>query len=160
MTSRFVPDSRSGTYVLVLYLDDTRTIEAGSMGPLVLEAGWYTYVGSAFGPGGVAARCRHHRKESLRPHWHVDYLRAVTELREIWFSHDPGRREHQWAGLLSGSRGARQPYAGFGSSDCSCVSHLFRFTRRPSFNGFRRRLRSALPGHGIIRQELIHSNAT
>jgi Uri superfamily endonuclease len=30
-------------------------------------------------------------------------------------------------------RGASVPIAGFGSSDCRCKTHLFFFTRRPSF---------------------------
>jgi Uri superfamily endonuclease len=29
--------------------------------------------------------------------------------------------------------------AGFGSSDCKCKTHLFFFTRRPSFGEFRQR---------------------
>ncbi|MES9874688.1 MAG: GIY-YIG nuclease family protein [Candidatus Sedimenticola sp. 6PFRAG7] len=156
--TRFAPDSRPGTYVLLFHLERQAVIEAGSMGSLGLEAGWYAYVGSAFGPGGVAARCRHHRNISLRPHWHIDYLRVVAELREIWFSHDPQHREHQWAELLSGSRGSSQPFPGFGSSDCQCVSHLFRFAPCPSFEGFRRRLRRALPGHAMVRRELLPIN--
>ncbi|MES9955601.1 MAG: GIY-YIG nuclease family protein [Sedimenticola sp.] len=155
MALKFSPDSRPGTYVLVFRLAHHERILAGGMGQLDLEPGWYAYVGSAFGPGGVAARCHHHRRVSRRPHWHIDYLGAVAELRAIWFSHDPQRREHQWAGLLAASRGACRPYPGFGASDCSCVSHLFRFSRSPSFNGFRRRLRRELPGHGVVRQELI-----
>ncbi len=147
------PGNRPGTYILILEAERCARITAGRLGELMLESGWYAYVGSAFGPGGVAARCRHHRNIARRPHWHIDYLRAACALREIWFSHDPRRREHDWAGLLQGSRGARQPFAGFGATDCSCGSHLFRFSVPPSFSGFQRRLKRAFPGHDRVLRE-------
>ena len=151
------PGSQSGTYVLILEAPEGASISTGRLGELALEPGWYAYVGSAFGPGGVAARCRHHRQIAKRPHWHIDYLRVVCELREIWFSHDPQRREHAWAGVLLGSRGARQPFAGFGATDCGCGSHLFRFSSPPSFDGFRRRLKKAFPEHQQVLRELVHA---
>ncbi|MEW8259618.1 MAG: DUF123 domain-containing protein, partial [Candidatus Thiodiazotropha taylori] len=67
-------------------------IQVGRLGLCDFTRGWYLYVGSAFGPGGVAARCAHHRRISPRPRWHIDYLRAVTNLRQIWYSNDPLRR--------------------------------------------------------------------
>ncbi len=149
------PGSRPGTYVLILEALEDARIAVGRLGDLELMSGWYAYVGSAFGPGGVAARCRHHRQISQRPHWHIDYLRAACELREIWFSHDPQRREHTWAELLKGSRGARQPFAGFGATDCDCGSHLFRFSVCPSFPGFQRRVKRAFPEHQRILRELL-----
>jgi Uri superfamily endonuclease len=141
--------------VLILEASQAARISVGRLGELHIEPGWYAYVGSAFGPGGVAARCGHHREIARRPHWHIDYLRAVCELREIWFSHDPQRREHAWAELLQGSRGSRQPFAGFGATDCDCGSHLFRFTTPPSFPGFKRRLKRAFPGHERVLRELV-----
>ncbi|MCP4126995.1 MAG: DUF123 domain-containing protein, partial [Gammaproteobacteria bacterium] len=122
---------------------------------ITIQPGWFAYVGSAFGPGGVAARCRHHRNIAESPHWHIDHLRAVTGLQQIWFSHDRQRREHQWAGLLERSRGARNPIAGFGSSDCGCHSHLFHFSSTPSFDGFRWRAYRELNGQAAIRVETI-----
>ena len=151
------PGNRPGTYILILEAERRARITAGRLGELMLEPGWYAYVGSAFGPGGVAARCRHHRRIARRPHWHIDYLRAACELREIWFSHGPRRREHDWAGLLQDSRGARQPADGFGATDCGCGSHLFRFSARPSFDGFRRRLKKALPEHQRLLRELVYA---
>ena len=149
------PDSRPGTYVLVLVLDKSCVVQAGRLGELQLEAGWYAYVGSAFGPGGIQARCGHHRQISQRPHWHIDYLRAVARLDAIWFSHDLQRREHQWAQLLSSARGARIPVPGFGSSDCNCLSHLVYLSRPPSFESFRRRVRREIPDSVTIFNELV-----
>lgn len=155
MVSAHYPDKRGGTYVLVLEVRDLARIKAGRLGELEITPGWYAYIGSAFGPGGVAARCNHHLGISQRPHWHIDYLRAISELTEIWFSYDSARMEHTWSNLVGNGRGATQPFPGFGASDCDCRSHLFRFSVYPSFSGFRRRLRRLLPGHGPLRRMFV-----
>jgi Uri superfamily endonuclease len=77
-----------GTYLLVMEVREGTLIRAGRLGELEISPGWYAYAGSAFGPGGVAARCGHHLRLSARPRWHIDYLRAVSELREMWFRCD------------------------------------------------------------------------
>jgi Uri superfamily endonuclease len=149
------PERSSGTYVLILRNARQQHLEVGSLGQLVFAPGIFAYVGSAFGPGGVAARCGHHRRISERPHWHIDYLRAATTLEQIWYSHDLLRREHQWSGLLARSRGASRPHPGFGASDCGCHSHLFHYSSVPSFDGFRRRARRELQGQMSIRVEKV-----
>jgi Uri superfamily endonuclease len=141
--------------VLVLELNQARCIRVGRLGTFPFPAGWYCYVGSAFGPGGVAARCGHHRRVSARPRWHIDYLRAQCRLREIWYSHDPQSREHQWAELLGRAREARQPVPGFGASDCRCRSHLWYFNQRPGWSAFARRNRMKLPGRPTLKREIV-----
>ena len=136
---RMNPDSQSGTYALVLHSDCTTTITVGRCGRLRLQQGCYIYVGSAFGPGGVEARVRHHRGISARPHWHIDYLRPELRLVEVWFTHDPEHREHQWAAIFAAWRGTTVPLPGFGASDCRCPSHLFHLIRPPEFKRFRRK---------------------
>jgi Uri superfamily endonuclease len=59
---------------------------------------------------------------------------------EVWFSYDRTSWEHRWAQCLSVQRGASVPLAGFGSSDCTCESHLFFLGSRPSRAAFARRL--------------------
>lgn len=110
----------------------------GSLGTLDLRPGYYAYVGSGFGPGGVEARLRRHLEGGGAEHWHVDYLRRRTEPAEAWSTRDPERREHEWAAALAGLPGADVPLSGFGSSDCSCTAHLFHFDRRPALERFRR----------------------
>ena len=128
--------AKGGAYVLILFCSREGLVQIGKLGPLQLRRGFYVYVGSALGPGGVRARVAHHREVSPRPHWHIDYLRRHTRLDRVWYSHDRVCREHRWARVISGLRGASVPIAGFGSSDCRCKTHLFFFTRRPSFNEF------------------------
>jgi Uri superfamily endonuclease len=121
-----------GTYALVLESTDEQWVEVGKLGRLQVRPGFYVYVGSAFGPGGLKARTAHHARISVRPHWHIDYLRPICHLKEIWYSYESKRYEHRWAGALSRFERATIPLAGFGASDCSCPSHLFRFSRKPS----------------------------
>src|ERR1035438_8832695 len=72
----------------------TTSDRIGRLGALQLQSGFYFYVGSALGPGGVRARLAHHLKPSRRPHWHIDYLRAHTRVEEIWYCLDTRRLEH------------------------------------------------------------------
>jgi Uri superfamily endonuclease len=137
--------ARSGTYVLWLHLPRPRTLLVGRFGEVTFAAGYYAYVGSAFGPGGVRARLGRHLRGSGALRWHIDYLRQACRVETAWFSHDPRRLEHAWAAALLALPGARQPVAGFGASDCNCDTHLVAFTRRPALAAFRRRLTSPGP---------------
>lgn len=145
----------AGSYVLLFHCSKTQKTEVGSLGLLTLTPGYYMYIGSAFGPGGVAARIKHHRQIALRPHWHLDYLRPHLQLLEIWYTYDRQIREHQWAAQLATLRGAQQPFPGFGASDCHCPTHLLQFGFKPSFSGFRKRMRRVQPEHGRIYREVV-----
>lgn len=133
-------ESRSGTYALILRARSAKRVRIGALGYLRLRSGTYVYVGSAFGPGGVRARVKHHLSRSPAPHWHIDYLRQATELDQVWYTYDPARREHAWANFFRKARGASIPLPRFGASDCRCVSHLFYFKSAPDFSVFRRRM--------------------
>jgi Uri superfamily endonuclease len=152
--------AKSGTYALIFQLARPLECEVGSLGRVRLDSGYYVYVGSAFGPGGVKARTDHHRKLSQRPHWHLDYLRPHLQLLEIWGSYDPVPREHLWAATLAAMRGASLPLPGFGSSDCRCTSHLIRLGYKPSLAGFRRRIRKKEPGHAPVHGEILEPPAS
>lgn len=142
--------SKSGTYALILEVDMPFEIEVGRLGLLSGNKGYYIYCGSAFGPGGVKARTTHHLKYSQRPHWHIDYLRKVAPIKEIWYSYDLINREHDWAGVLFKSEEISIPFIGFGSSDCSCSSHLLFTRQKPSFHRFIRNVHAQIADHGTV----------
>ena len=143
-------DPVTGTYALILESGAARAVLVGRLGRLSLAPGWYVYVGSAFGPGGLRARCAHHLRIAAKPHWHIDYLRTATQVREIWYTHDPHPREHQWAEQILCARGAMTPFPGFGATDCRCLSHLSFHCVYPSLSAFRRRLFRRCPGHSTV----------
>ena len=149
-----IPAER-GTYVLVLACGQAGRLRVGRLGSLDLRRGFYLYVGSALGPGGLAARLAHHCRIAKRPHWHVDYLRAAGELIEVWYATGAARREHQWAGTVARLPGATLPMPGFGSSGCPCRAHLFWFQRRPSIIAFN--VRCEPPLQGGLQTQRAHS---
>jgi Uri superfamily endonuclease len=132
--------AQPGTYALLLASQKTGRLDIGRLGTLALTSGVYIYVGSAFGPGGLAARIRHHTQIAARPHWHIDYLRAACDLIGIWFTTAATRREHSWAAAVARLAGAGVPLPGFGSSDCQCAAHLFWFQRPPPIRTFQQRV--------------------
>ena len=147
--SRGVPrlQSTPGTYALILSATTDNLIQIGRLGQLHVHTGFYVYVGSAFGPGGVRARVAHHHRRAARLHWHIDYLRVVASLTALWYTYDTLRREHQWAEVLQRTRGVTIPLQRFGASDCTCASHLYFLSTRPSWHAFRSGIRNACRGH-------------
>ena len=142
--------SGHGTYALIFKAQQAKTIIVGKLGTLNLQPGFYVYVGSAFGPGGLRARIGHHRSRSRRLHWHIDYLGKYLSLMEVWYTYDTVHQEHRWSEILEHYRGTSTPLPGFGSSDCRCISHLHFFSDRPSGNYFRRKIHAAVDHHARI----------
>lgn len=117
-----------GTYVLVCRLESQREIVIGRLGSFVFEAGLYFYVGSALGPGGLAARLRRHLNRDRRfRHWHIDYLTEQSTIEQVWYCQSEHRYEHEWARLLFQFENLHIPVSRFGASDCRCPAHLFFF---------------------------------
>lgn len=146
--------NRPGTYILWLRLGRVLRVSVGRFGVLRFEPGSYAYVGSAFGPGGVAARLGRHLRGSTSRRWHIDYLRATVEPSDAWVSYAAGRHEHRWAEVLCAMPGAQIPVPAFGASDCRCAAHLIRFAVAPALARFTRlagaevgRVPLADPGH-------------
>jgi len=137
-------EARPATYALLLSSTKNGRIRVGRLGDMRLQPGFYIYVGSAFGPGGVRARVNHHLQVSSRPRWHLDYLRPHARVEEVWVCHDRKNREHMWARSLSSMPGVSVPMRGFGSSDCGCEAHLF-FLKSYAM---RERIRDALSAQG------------
>jgi Uri superfamily endonuclease len=120
--------SGPGTYVLILFVARAKSLTIGSLGTYPFPRGYYGYIGSAFGPGGLRARLAHHLKASSKPHWHIDYLRRQTDSIEIGFRSAPIKQEHAWARLCQSMPGVSIAAPRFGASDCACASHLFFFS--------------------------------
>jgi len=128
---------QSGTYALILRQKRGATIKIGKFGTFDFKRGWYVYIGSAFGPGGLCARTGRHLKRDKTRRWHIDYLTATLHLSRIWLTICPQKQECHWADLIS-AMGGKTLIPGFGASDCSCSAHLFFFQQFPSLSVFRR----------------------
>lgn len=85
-----------GTYGLILWLPYDTRARIGRLGTYDFPAGWYAYWGSAHGPGGLAARIRHHVNLTTRPHWHFDFLRPHGQIKAVLFTLHPDDLECLW----------------------------------------------------------------
>jgi Uri superfamily endonuclease len=144
-------DSSPGTYALVLALQAPIELQIGCLGRIRFDSPFYLYFGSAFGPGGLKARLKHHLQPVRRAHWHIDYLRQEAEVLGAWYSSDRARLECYWANMALAHRGVSL-VPRFGSSDCRCQSHLLAVSRRPNLSAFRRQLNEVRPERTRIRQ--------
>jgi Uri superfamily endonuclease len=124
-----------GTYILILQLKRNRRIKIGrrkDSSPILLRPGYYAYVGSAFGPGGLKSRIRRHLRKDKKSVWHIGYLREVAEPVEVWVYSGEKRMEREWADALIRMEGS-QPVEGFGNTDDrGSRTHLCYFGERPS----------------------------
>ena len=116
-------DAAKGAYVLVIDLFDDVSVRLPKREPTRLEAGTYLYVGSANGPGGMAARLKRHMSNAKKIHWHVDQL--TTRASSVVAFAVKGGNECALGQTLIESKQFRPALKGFGSSDCkACDSHL------------------------------------
>lgn len=122
--------SEKGTYAVILQCRSKATQQVGQWGMILLREGYYVYVSSALGPGGVKARVLHHYHNTKKPHWHIDYLRRFMRPVTVWYTCDHRRLEHRWAKVFL-KMNDMSPFQGFGCSDCDCYSHLFFTFEKP-----------------------------
>lgn len=137
LSNQLDPLNVPGTYALIFYNHGSHQVQVGKLGCMLLIPGFYIYIGSAFGPGGLRSRLSRHTGLSTPDHWHIDYLKQVTHLVEIWITTDRERLEHTCAEAFQGLPGSNLPLLGFGSSDCRCRSHLVYLPYQPKIEDFR-----------------------
>jgi Uri superfamily endonuclease len=122
--------SEPGTYTLILQSASKARVQIGRWRQIDLEPGYYIYVGSAFGPGGVRSRVLRHLRTEKPKHWHIDYLREFVNPLAAWVSYNTQHLEHEWASIFF-EMSDITPIQGFGCSDCKCYSHLFHTLTKP-----------------------------
>ena len=99
-------------------------IRVGSLGVVGFRRGYYVYVGS--GQRYLEKRIQRHKKKIKKVKWHIDYLTTNSDVRvmEAAAYNLPKKYECILANMLR-SMGFKS-VKGFGSTDCKCVSHLYR----------------------------------
>ncbi|OYT40997.1 MAG: hypothetical protein B6U89_00365 [Desulfurococcales archaeon ex4484_58] len=77
---------RSGVYLLVIAVCRDIVVETRSR-KFRINRGFYIYVGSARGPGGLRARINRHLRREKKLFWHIDYLLSNpnTEIVLIYY---------------------------------------------------------------------------
>jgi Uri superfamily endonuclease len=113
-----------GIYTLIIFLPKAAQIRIGSLGQIDFDRGYYSYTGSARGPGGLRRVNRHIRvlegsKKTRR--WHIDYLLPHCKFQEAFITRTMRDLECKIARAIGEKL---MPVPRFGCSDCRCISHL------------------------------------
>jgi sugar fermentation stimulation protein A len=116
-----------GSYLLILRLASEARLTVGSLGKIELRRGYYVYVGSAM--KNLTRRIERHRRLRKNFHWHIDYLRDSSEFLATLPVRSKDDLECEIAAGMEDVADWTVP--SFGSSDCSCPSHLFGFENHP-----------------------------
>ena len=127
-----------GTYILVIKLSQNSEIVTGSFGPISFPKGLFFYVGSAMATTGALTLLnrikRHVRKESHKKvRWHIDYLLKSNKSQIIRVYMIPSVYKYECIIAQEILKKTDDYINNFGSSDCSCKSHLFYINRLSSF---------------------------
>lgn len=108
-------------YAVFFFMEEDRTLAIGKLGTYHFLKGRYIYIGSA--KKNILARVNRHLKVDKVFRWHFDYLRPYGTITEVK-SFDDKVGECELAECLKSRYLATYPMKKFGSSDCSCYSHL------------------------------------
>ncbi len=116
----------NGTYLLYLEITKPSRIEIRNE-EILLESGFYIYVGSAFGSGGLSSRIHRHLRKEKKLHWHIDQVTSKDICQFHGIAAFPNEKnECEIANFLS-KTSKITPINNFGNSDCKkrCDSHFF-----------------------------------
>jgi Uri superfamily endonuclease len=116
--------NEQGIYTLILSLPCAQKITIGSLGVIDFAGGFYSYTGSARGPGGLKRIDRHIQVlEGIKTtrRWHIDYLLPHAGFLEAFVTKTTLDLECRIANALEKRL---MPVPRFGCTDCRCISHL------------------------------------
>jgi Uri superfamily endonuclease len=112
-----------GIYALEISIDASIFIKVGKLGVLNFDKGLYVYVGSA--QSNLEKRVERHMRKQKKRFWHIDYLleSGHVKIADVFLKSRAQSEECRFAAELARDS---LPIIGFGSSDCKCVSHLYK----------------------------------
>jgi len=115
-----------GTYMLYLEITEPSSVHIKNK-EIFLENGFYIYIGSAFGVGGLSSRIHRHLRRKKKPHWHIDQITSKDICQFHGVAVFPNEKiECEISNSLTKSNKLK-PIKDFGNSDCKtkCISHFF-----------------------------------
>jgi Uri superfamily endonuclease len=112
----------SGAYQLIFRLDQVSVIHVGALGKRAFSSGVYIYTGRA--SRYLGKRLRRHLSKEKTLRWHIDYLLQYAHIFNIRIFPFAAGEECAINDETLTKSHCSIPVIGFGSSDCSCKSHL------------------------------------
>ena len=94
---------------------------------VTINTGYYVYIGSAFGAGGLTSRLHRHLRKKKKIYWHIDQI-TTSEFCEIQSVEIIiGRKMECEVSEKISKIDFIESINGFGNSDCnSCQSHFYK----------------------------------
>ncbi len=116
-----------GTYLLFIKISESVEIRIRGK-TFFLNEGYYIYIGSAFGAGGLSSRLHRHLRKIKTIHWHIDQITASKFSEIIGLGVLLKQSVECELSKIIGDLEKTVPVTGFGNSDCEkkCISHFFR----------------------------------
>ena len=109
-----------GYYILVLEVPKRLVVNTKANRRFILDPGFYIYIGSARGSGGLIARVNRHFRRNKKLFWHIDYLTTRRSVRivAVYTLVDMVDPQRDYESLLSVKLSRLlEPVEGFGTSD-------------------------------------------
>ncbi len=113
-----------GVYLLFVKVLKDSEIKVGGLGSISFKRGLYVYVGSA--QNNLEKRILRHKSKKKKLKWHIDYLTVSRSVKVIAACAYQLPKKYECIIARNLSKVCLRSIRGFGSSDCRCVSHLFR----------------------------------
>lgn len=121
-----------GVYALLIKIEHDMEITVGSLGLVKLAEGYYVYIGSALGPGGLKARISRHLNKSKKLKWHIDYLLSSNSARVIGVVCASTNEKYECRIVKELLKyGAYAPIRKLGAMDCKekCPAHFLKYDK-------------------------------
>ena len=132
-----------GIYCLTIKLVKKHNIRVGCLGNFGFPRGFYVYVGSA--QNNLEDRINRHLRRDKKMHWHIDYLLHYGQVICVHTYAAEKNAECILSQKIGNIKNAEILVSGFGSSDCSCASHLYFFQDNPDFRISKLKIAETLP---------------
>lgn len=112
---------------MILEVHEPLGLDVGQLGRVFFRSGSYCYIGS--GMQNLDKRVERHFEATKKVHWHIDHLTARARTVGALMLPSDAKKECDINAMVSVTGGC-EPFApGFGSSDCSCLTHLHRLSQ-------------------------------
>ena len=118
----------AGSYLLVLKNENKKRIQAGKLGTVSFEKGYYVYAGSAL--RGLDSRVSRYSRKRKKVFWHIDFIAPYhMSIERVFAIRRPDKIESKIVNALQSI--CNDHVKGFGASDSKAKSHLFFFKKPP-----------------------------
>lgn len=121
-----------GSYLLLMKLAESTKPGIPHLQDFVFPVGYYLYIGSAHGPGGLNARVGRHIRKEKKVHWHIDHLTKVAPVYCTILITVPVKLESSMTEYLM--KTSLNPVPGFGCGDSYDFTHLFYDEKKKNFD--------------------------